>query len=723
MKIASFMALVAAVVGLTAPGAESQLSDAPGPDRRFTITESRRPTTLDWTGDGAGVLLTPDLMEPVGCRSALHECDQTLIRVPGSGSLRIDTSSTDEGTIDTDLHLYASNAAGEPVRKLKDSAGGSPVESIVASVPAGYYLVRIDYALGAGTVDAIATFTPITPKRSGQFDYSRIRELTKSAHRTTTSRFFLPMADGRKVYMEVTRPKAKGRYGVILEASPYHGTIYARDGTRILPQPVDAKGRPLGLKRYFAPRGYAVAMMDLRGTGKSQGCLDLLGPRDASDIKIVVEWLARQPWSNGRVGMVGHSYPGSTPMLGAAKRAKGLVTIVPSAGVSHMYEHLFHNGVHWSGTYGGGIIAYNQLALFRALPPDVIPPEALSSAPVQGDTGDNFGNDPQEAACGLPQSPAFTGESLLSGQRIAWHEDRDWRARAASWRGTVFLVHGVNDANARITGMEWLYRHALHNDDKVWIGQWDHGSGCCPNQRGTQWTFALHAWLDKQLLKRDVDTGPKVEAFVNAEETDAVGLDARGQVLEGKSWPIDTRTVSFGAAPDGTLTRGKAADGELSFTGDPFGFAGVAEFVSAPLTADVVVAGLPELRLAWSQTLPRVHAIANVLVRSKSGDDRRISNCAINPELRNGLDTITPVVPGERMDLRPQCFTMGHRLRRGDRLVLRVSTSDFEHTPVFAFDPRVTVFTGRNGTSLRLPVVTDPKLYADTIDLNLRPPA
>lgn len=700
----------------------SQVADV-GPDRRYTIKQTRKPTVLEWSGDGSGMLLTADFMEPAGCRPVVHECDETLIRVPVSGNLGIETSSTDDGTLDTDLHLFSSNKAGEPVKKLKDSAGSSPQESIETSVAPGFYLVRVDYALGAGTFDAIARFAPASPRRSGQFDYSRITGLSKSVFSTTTSRFFLPMADGRKVYMEVTRPKAKGRFGVILEASPYHGTVYGRDGTRILPQPVDGKGQPLGLKRYFPPRGYAVAMMDLRGTGKSQGCLDLLGPRDASDIKIVVEWLARQPWSNGRVGMVGHSYPGSTPMLGAAKRAKGLVTIVPSAGVSHMYEHLFHNGVHWAGTYGGGIVAYNQLALFRALPPDVIPSEAMTALPVQGATGDNFGNDPQESACGVPQSPAFTGESLLSGQRVAWHEERDWRAGAAGWRGTVFLVHGVNDANARITGMEWLYRHARHNADKVWIGQWHHGSGCCPNQRGTQWTFALHAWLDKQLLQRKVDTGPTVEAFVNAEETDAAGLDARGQVLEGKSWPMRARTVSFDAVPDGSLTRGNAADGEVSFTGDAFGFAGVAEFVSAPLTADLVVAGLPELRVAWSQTLPRVHSIANVLVRSKSGDERRISNCAINPELRNGLDTMTPVVPGERMDLRLQCFTMAHRLRRGDRLVLRVSTSDFEHTPVFAFDPRVTVFTGRNATSLRLPVVTGPKLFSDTLNLNVRPRA
>jgi uncharacterized protein len=94
---------------------------------------------------------------------------------------------------------------------------------------------------------------------------------------------------------------------VILESSPYHGTLADRDGRRILPEPRDADGKSIGLTGYFAPRGYAVVMMDLRGTGRSEGCLDHLGMSDARDLEQVVEWAAGQSWSNGRVGMTGHS--------------------------------------------------------------------------------------------------------------------------------------------------------------------------------------------------------------------------------------------------------------------------------------------------------------------------------------------------------------------------------------------------------------------------------
>ena len=63
--------------------------------------------------------------------------------------------------------------------------------------------------------------------------------------------------------------------------------------------------------------------------------------------------------------------------------------------------------------------------------------------------------------------------------------------------------------------MEWFTRRGGRAGDKLWLGQWDHGSGCCPTRRGIQWTYALHAWFDKQLAQRKVETGPPVELFMS----------------------------------------------------------------------------------------------------------------------------------------------------------------------------------------------------------------
>jgi hypothetical protein len=98
-----------------------------------------------------------------------------------------------------------------------------------------------------------------------------------------------------------------------------------------------------------------------------------------------------------------------------------------------------------------------------------------------------------------------------------------------------------------------------------------------------------------------------------------------------------------------------------------------------------------------------------------SGDRRRITQCALNPELRNGIATYEVVTPGERYDMAPPCFAMAHHLREGHRLVLRVSTADPDKVPLFAIDPQVTVFMGEGATRVDVPVVANPALYPDDV--------
>jgi hypothetical protein len=270
--------------------------------------------------------------------------------------------------------------------------------------------------------------------------------------------------------------------------------------------------------------------------------------------------------------------------------------------------------------------------------------------------------------------------------------------------------------------MEWFYARDGRPGDKTWIGQWNHGIGCCPNRRGMEWVYALHSWFDNQLLLRDVDTGPAVEVFLNDEQTDEAAIEAKKEVLVGDAWPPPAEEITFHAQPEGKLgTAEPTAEDSQSFTGTPDGWltgretASKVEFVSEPLTRDMLVVGIPKLELAVSQTLPRVHVIAN-LVQESEGGRRRLGNCAMNPELREGLDTLTPVIPNERMTIFPPCWTAAQELKAGNRLVLQVMTSDDDHAPSFTVDPNVTVFAGAEGTSVTLPVVTDPALLRDGAD-------
>src|SRR4051794_1880768 len=144
---------------------------------------------------------------------------------------------------------------------------------------------------------------------SAQMDYTKIAGLSQPQYSPRRARMTLPSSDGTKLDIEVIRPNAPGRFPVILEASPYHGQPLVsddRDGTDVIP------GQ--GLTGWFVPRGYVVIIMAMRGTGASRGCLDFFGPDDARDLTQVINWSASQEWSNGRVGMTGVSYVGSTPI-------------------------------------------------------------------------------------------------------------------------------------------------------------------------------------------------------------------------------------------------------------------------------------------------------------------------------------------------------------------------------------------------------------------------
>jgi predicted acyl esterase len=527
-------------------------------------------------------------------------------------------------------------------------------------------------------------------------DYRKVHGLSKPVYpKTVRNTFDVPMHDDINLYVEATYPDPK-KYGkkgwpVIMEVSPYHGTLADREGTRIFPDPTE-ESQMIGLTGYFAPRGYAVVMVDLRGTGRSEGCLDHLGPNDAKDLKTIIEWAAKQSWSNGKVGLTGHSYVGSTPSIAAAQNPKGLVTIAPSAGLASMYDHQFQYGVPYNLQWAGPIFAYEQLSVERHLPGE-----------------DNAGQDMQYFGCGAANSAATAGHGQITGQYQQWHADRDWGEGATKADIPIFIIHGVNDNAARIPAAEWFFgRRFGRPDDKVWLGQWQHGSGgnaVCgvahPNCRFKQWQYALHAWFDKQLQGRNVDTGPSVEVFLND-----------GQVLTDDAWNRPEDSVVFHAdATDNKLESSKPTDeGSVTFNGATNE---TAEFTSAPFKKDAVFVGLPHLQLDLSLTGGQVvHIVTTLSRQSKGGTLSPMNYCAIEPQLRDGVDTVAPVVPLEVMDLEPQCFTVAHHVEKGDKLVLSVGTTSPHHVS-FGKDVQITVHTGPDGTSYELPIVPNPVLYPD----------
>lgn len=95
---------------------------------------------------------------------------------------------------------------------------------------------------------------------------------------------------------------------------------------------------------WWAHRGYAVANLDTRGGGRSEGRGDLLSDQEAADIAEVIAWLAAQPWSNGRVGMLGVSYLALSQYRVAALNPPALAAICPWEGFTDAYRDFFTSG-------------------------------------------------------------------------------------------------------------------------------------------------------------------------------------------------------------------------------------------------------------------------------------------------------------------------------------------------------------------------------------------
>src|SRR5262249_6315540 len=130
---------------------------------------------------------------------------------------------------------------------------------------------------------------------------------------------WIPMKDG--VSLAVTlylpdHPTTAEKFPAILEYTPYRkdDAMAARD---------------YGIYTYFARRGYVCARVDIRGFGASEGVPTdrEYSEQEQSDGLQVIAWLARQPWSNGNVGMMGISWSGFNSLQMAMLHAPELKAI------------------------------------------------------------------------------------------------------------------------------------------------------------------------------------------------------------------------------------------------------------------------------------------------------------------------------------------------------------------------------------------------------------
>jgi len=179
--------------------------------------------------------------------------------------------------------------------------------------------------------------------------------VSRPQHRVNTEKdVFVGMRDGVRVAVDIYRPDANVKVPALLGISPYGKDVQKLP---IFEYPTDRDlgngGIEAGDTEYFVSRGYAHVIAEARGTGASEGSYGVFTGKEQQDGYDLVEWIAKQPWCDGNVGMLGMSYFGMIQLLVAAQNPPHLKAIFPVDAATDMYRH-------WA--YHGGILHLSFLA-------------------------------------------------------------------------------------------------------------------------------------------------------------------------------------------------------------------------------------------------------------------------------------------------------------------------------------------------------------------------
>lgn len=163
----------------------------------------------------------------------------------------------------------------------------------------------------------------------------------------------VPVSDGTILRLNVFRPLTDEPVPVIMSAHPYGKdripTRRMNTQYRAFPQP-----HPIRFSEWtgweapdpaaWVARGYAVINADLRGAGTSDGVGELLSRQENQDYHDLIEWAGTQPWSNGRVGLLGVSYLAMSQYGAATTHPPHLAAICPWEGLTDVYRDLAYPG-------------------------------------------------------------------------------------------------------------------------------------------------------------------------------------------------------------------------------------------------------------------------------------------------------------------------------------------------------------------------------------------
>ena len=514
----------------------------------------------------------------------------------------------------------------------------------------------------------------------------------------------IEMRDGVTLRANVYRPDEPGRYPVIVTQTPYN------------------KGTALGsANEYLVQRGYVHVVVDVRGTGGSEGTWDSFGPAEQADGPEIVAWARTQPWSDGNIGLFGPSYMAITQLMTAAQRPEGLKAIFPIVPMADSYRDIVFSG-------GQTNVSFIPLWLGLVTGAGLVPPAYALSG------------DPGELARGvLALASHVRGAVQFQGRTVAnamlggdlafdgsFYRTRSMIELLDRIDVPAFVVGGHHDLFQR--GEPLVYERLKHHvESRLLMGPWHHltgsqGAGLAESGLPSLDQIALR-WFDNYLKGIDTHIAgiPKVTQYTYGPETYETQADwpdprlrpTRRYLREGGA--LDEQPPSGAEPPERFLQQPLSGICTQSTTQWSAGLTdgvpctqdnrlneavgGGVNYTTPPMAEDLRLSG-PILANLWVTTTAR-DAVVSVRVTDVAPDgtsteltggwlsasfratDRRrarvVHGQLMQPWHPFTRDSVRIVEAGQPLELPVEVFPVNAVIAKGHRLRVAVNPSDFPH--------------------------------------------
>ncbi|QES43244.1 peptidase S15 [Streptomyces venezuelae] len=481
-------------------------------------------------------------------------------------------------------------------------------------------------------------------------------------YETTREDFRVPLADGTTLYARVWRPVTDEPVPVLLEYLPYRLSDWTA--------PRDWQRHP-----WYAGHGYASVRVDVRGHGNSEGLpTDEYSAQELADGVEVVNWLAAQEWSTGKVGMFGISWGGFNSLQIAALAPEPLKAIVTVCSADDRYD----NDVHYMG---GSVLAVDMHAWAATM----------------------------LAFVSRPPDPYFVGDAWremwltrLAAVEPFIHTWLDHQTRDDYWRhGSVCEDYSaIGAAVLAVGGWHDPYRDTVLRlvehlpDDRVrgLIGPWSHqypdrGLPPGPSIGFLQETLR---WWDHHL--KGIDSGvmaePKLRSWISDSHPPAtVYRELSGGWVGDPSWPSPNVTpVPY--ALQGTPVVVASPQHTGLDAGRYFPFGNDADLppdqrdedaksacFEFEVPAQVRILGRPKVTLRLRMDVPYGQAVARLCDVAPDGSSTLVTRGVLNLSARNGRDRADAWPLGATEDVTFELNGIGHTFPPGHRIRLAVSSA------------------------------------------------